>query len=59
MVWPGEHVMAYGMAMRASHGVWYGQAGLTWYIEWPSRHNMVLWYGLAWDMVCPCGHRMV
>ena len=38
MVWPGKHVMVYGMAWRpslcvwrASHGIWYGLAGIAWY----------------------------
>ena len=47
------------MAWRASHGVWYGLAGLALYIVWSGGHCMVLWYVLAWDMVWPCGHRMV
>ena len=45
--------MVYGIAWRASHGVWYGLAGLAWLIVWPGGRCMVLWYvlvGLAWDM---------
>ena len=44
----------YGMAGRASHGVWYSLAGLACYIVLRGGHRMVLWYslvGLAWDMV--------
>ena len=60
MVWPGKHVMVYGMAWRAAlHGVWYGLAGLAWYIVWPGGHRMVLWYILAWDIVWPYGHRIL
>ena len=39
------------------HGIWYGLAGITWYMVWPTGHGMVhdmawqawhcLWYGLA------------
>ena len=46
MVWPGEHVMVYGMAWRASHGVWYDLAGLVWYIVWPG--GIAWYYGMVW-----------
>ena len=43
--------MVYVMALRASHGVWYGLAGIEWYMDmaWQARiwawHS--IWYGLA------------
>ena len=57
MVWPG----------LAWHGIWYGVAGIAWYMVWPGGHHMVygsarhgachsIWYGLAgmaWCMVWP------
>ena len=46
MVWPGGPRMVYCMTCRASHGimVWPGMA---------SRHHMVFWYSLVWDMIMP------
>ena len=52
MVWPGKHGMVYDMALQAWHGLCIGLVGMAWYI----------WYclaGLAWYIVCPCGHGMV
>ena len=55
----------------ASHGIWYGLAGLACYKVWPGVHRVVLWYGLGPGMgngmalpashgiVGPGGHRMV
>ena len=45
MVWPGEHVMAYGMAWRASNGVWYGCAGMAQSMAW--RAGQGIWYDLT------------
>ena len=36
----------YGMVWRARHGIWYGLAGMAWYMVWSSGHCMV--YGMAW-----------
>ena len=57
---------------NAWHGIWYGLAGMVWYMVWPSKHVMVygmawwgshgVWYGmagLAWYIVRPSGHRLV
>ena len=68
IVWPGGHRMAYGMAWQARHwvwhSIWYGLAGMAWYMVCPGGHGMVyemswrarngVWYGLvgkAWCMV--------
>ena len=43
LAWPGW----------AWHGIWYGLAGITWYILWPGGHHMVYGYGLpgkAWGL---------
>ena len=34
--------MVYGMAL---HGIWYGLAGMAWYMAWPGMYCMV--YGMA------------
>ena len=36
--------MLYGLA--CGHGIWYGLAGMVWYIVWSGGHSMV--YGMAW-----------
>ena len=46
MVWPGGHGVVYGMVLRAPHGIWYGLAGLAWYIVWFGGLRMV--YSMAW-----------
>ena len=63
--------MMYGLAWRACYGIWYGLAGLAWYIVWLlASHGIMVWpgelsigYGLALRVspskVWPGGHRMV
>ena len=42
MVWPGRPRMLYSMALRASHGLWYGLAGISWYmvLAWWARQGL-------------------
>ena len=38
------------------HSIWYGLAGMTWYMVWPTGHGMVFgmaWEAMAWYMVLP------
>ena len=46
MVWPCGQGMVYDNALWAQHDIWYGLAGITWYMLWPGRHRMV--YGMVW-----------
>ena len=69
-VWPGEHVLVYGMAWWASHGVWYGLAGLPYSMAWWASHGIMVWpggphmvYSMAWQasygiMIWPGGPGM-
>ena len=56
VVWPGGHSMVYGIAWRGMGWymvwpggmtcIWYGLAGMAWYMVWSGGHGMV--YGMAW-----------
>ena len=42
MEWPGPHDMVYGIAWRALQDIWYGLAGMAWYMVLPGE----VWDGL-------------
>ena len=56
MVWPDGHGMVYGIGWRSigcymawpggMTYIWYGLAGMAWYMVWPGGDRMV--YVLAW-----------
>ena len=49
--WTGGHRMVYGMAWRASHGIWLWSGrqgmglGIVYGMAWRAYHG--IWYGLA------------
>ena len=45
MIWPGGHDKVYGMAWRASHGIWYGLADIAWYMALPGKVYLGMWKG--------------
>ena len=56
MVWPGGNGMVL-MAWQTWHCIWYGLAGMAWYMLWPGRAWRGIWYylgrhgivyGMAW-----------
>ena len=66
IVRPGGHCMVYGIAWRASHGIWLWPGrqgmglGIVYGMAWSARHG--IWYEVAgkrWCMVWPCGYGMV
>ena len=42
-----------GMAWWPWHGICYGLAGITWYMEWPGGHHRMV-YGMAWRGMAWC-----
>ena len=58
MVWPGGHLMVYGMAWWAWSAIWHSLAGIPWCMVWPGEVYDSL-AGIAWYMPQPGGHGMV
>ena len=47
MVWPGGPWNAICIVWRAYHGIWYGLAGIAWYMTWSGGNSMV--YCMVWS----------
>ena len=68
IIWPGGHgmlyVMVYGMAWRASHGVWYGLAGpcMVYRMAWQASYGIMVWPGgpgMGYGMALRASHGIV